>query len=75
MIDFSNLLAGLDRASEQLNRISSRVARAGDFQSTDVVDLSAEAVALLEAQTSYKANIKMTKAADEITKSLLDLFG
>lgn len=39
----------------------------------DVVDLSAEAIALLEARTQFEANLKVAKAGDQMDQSLMAL--
>lgn len=69
-------LTGLGRAQERLQGIASRVARAGfpaDGAETDTVDLSGEAVALIETEIAAKANIRVLQTQDDITKSVLDL--
>lgn len=39
------------------------------------MDLSAAAVALIESSNNFEANIKMIKAVDEMTKTLIDSVG
>jgi len=73
MIDFSAPLAGLDRASGQLDRVAVAVSQAVDPQ--DSVDLSAEAVAMIQARNNFEINVKMLKVEDQIAKSTIELFG
>jgi len=73
MIDFSAPLAGLDRAETALNQVASQVAQAGDPAAN--VDLSAQAVALIQARTNFQVNIKMMQAADQMAKSLMNIVG
>ncbi len=41
----------------------------------DIVDLSADMVAILEAETSFKANLKVAASQQELDRYILDLFG
>ena len=63
---------GIHRAEALLNQTASRVAQAGD---SDVVSLSDEAVALIQAKIAVAANVKAFRAAADIQKSLIDLLG
>ena len=72
MIDFSIPLAGLDRASQALDKVASRVAQAGTTGG-DTVDLSAEMVGLMVARQNFESNLKVIQTADQMTKSLLNL--
>jgi flagellar basal body rod protein FlgG len=74
MVDFSNPLAALDRASSIVDKLASRVAQAGSAPG-DSVDLSAEAVTLIVARQSFESNIKVIQTADDMTQSLLNLLG
>jgi flagellar hook protein FlgE len=71
------VLQGLQQAEAQLETAAARIARAGatspDGSSLDVVDLSAEMLALMSAQASFSANLATIKAADQMLKSLVDL--
>ena len=67
-------LQGLQQAEVQLNAAASQLANAGDSQNganLDVVDLSAEMVALMSAQTL--SNITTLKTADQMQKALIDV--
>jgi len=73
MIDFSAPLAGLDRASTQLNRAASQIAQSVD--PTDSVDLSAAAVAMIKAKVSFEASVKALKVEQQVAQSTIDLIG
>ncbi|MGA2739669.1 MAG: flagellar basal body rod C-terminal domain-containing protein [Bryobacteraceae bacterium] len=66
---------GLQQAEEQVNRTASLLARSPYFtgQPQDEVSLSDAAVSMLQAQTSFNANLDSIKVADEMQKSALDL--
>jgi flagellar basal body rod protein FlgC len=70
-------LQGLQQADIQLNTAASAIANAGADSATnapvDVVDLSAEMVALMSAQNSFEANLATLKTADQMQKSLTDV--
>jgi len=74
MIDFSTPLAGLDRASAAVQKVTSRVAQTGQTGG-DTVDLSAEAVSLIVAKQNFESNVKVVQTFDQMSKSLLDLLG
>jgi len=70
-------LQGLQQADIQLNDAASAIATAGtnspDGATLDVVDLSAEMVALMSAQNLFDANLATLKTADQMQTSLLDV--
>jgi len=69
-------LQGLQQAEVQLNAAASNLANTGDSQNganLDVVDLSAEMVALMSAQTLFESNIATLKTADQMQKNLIDV--
>ena len=70
-------LQGLQQAEVQLNAAAARLANAGGTPSSganlDVVDLSAEMVALMSAQTMLSVNVATLKTADQMQKSLIDV--
>lgn len=70
-------LGGLRQAENQLNSTASVLARSPFFTGPpqDEVSLSDQAVSLLEAKTSFNANIDSIKVADEMQKSTLSLIG
>jgi hypothetical protein len=73
MIDFSVPVAGLAAAESSLNRTAASVARTGFPGGGDTVDLSSEAVALIEARNSFAANANVVRTEDQLTRSLLDI--
>ena len=60
------------RASDP-TKIATADASSPDGANLDVVDLSAEMVALMSAQSAFEVNLATLKTADEMQKSLLDL--
>lgn len=71
-------LAGLQQTDTQLqsaaSQVASFVASSSDGANQDTVDLSAAVVALQSAKNLYSANVGTLKVADDIQKSLLNLF-
>lgn len=67
----------LQQANVQLEAAAAGMAGAGedsaDGANADVVDLSADMVALMSAQHVFEANIATLKTADPIEKTLVDL--
>ena len=78
MMSFGTSLEGLSRAETQFNAAAQDIARfpvaASDGQ-LDTVDLSAAAVAMLQAKNNFDANTKAIKVGDEMYRSLLDAIG
>jgi flagellar hook protein FlgE len=72
-------LQGLQQAGSQLDAAAAGIASAGTGSSNagnvDVVDLSAEMVALTSAQTQYEANLATLKTADQVEQNLVNLTG
>lgn len=71
-------LAGLQRAEAKVESTSSRIAQfpfSINGSPEDVVDISAEAVALLSAEAEFAVNLKVAEAGNELEKSVIDLFG
>ena len=70
-------LQGLQQTDVQLESAAARIASAAttspDGANLDVVDLSAEMVALMSAQTLFDVNLTTLKTADQMQKSLIDL--
>jgi len=69
-------LQGLQQADAQLETAASRIASAGntspDGTPLDVVDLSAELVALMTAQNLFEANLATLKTDNQMHKALID---
>ena len=70
-------LQGLQQADVQLENAAARIASFGaasaEGTGLDVVDLSAEMVALISAKNQSSANLASLKTADEIQKNIVDL--
>ena len=75
MIDFSTPLAGMSAAEQTVNKVALQIANAGSGAGADAVDLSAEAVALLEAKNQFGANVNVVHAEDQVYQSLLKIVG
>jgi flagellar hook protein FlgE len=73
MIDFSTPLAGMDAAADNLNRVATHVANIGGSPAGDTVDLSADAVAMIEAKNDFAANVQVVHTADQMTRALLNI--
>jgi hypothetical protein len=73
MIDFSTPLAGMDAAAASLNRTAAKIANIGGNPAGDSVDLSADAVAMIEAKNNFAANVQVVHTADEMTRALLNI--
>ena len=58
---------GIERAEGQLNQAAQAIAT----PQGDSVDLSAQAVALIQAKNNFEANLKTLQISDEMTKTLL----
>jgi hypothetical protein len=66
---------GIHQAEARLEQTAARLAKQTDStgQGPDVVSLSDEIVALLEARNAVAANVSVLHAADDIQKTLLSL--
>ena len=77
MSSLPTALAGIDQARTRIEKVARAFATLPVSEATgdtsDSVDLSAEAISLLEAQTACEVNIKTAQAADAMTKQSLDL--
>jgi len=60
-------VTGMQRAEGQLNQAAQAIAT----PQGDSVDLSAQAVALIQAKNNFEANLKTLQISDEMTKTLL----
>ncbi len=65
-------LQGMQKAEGQLDKGANRIAKQGS-EGGDVVDLSAEMVALMSARNNFAANVKAAKTGDEMQQSLLNI--
>jgi hypothetical protein len=77
MVGLTHALEGMARSEGQFNGVADKIARLplSQFGQGDQVDLSAEAVALLQAKNSFEANTKVVKVADQMQQTLLDMTG
>jgi Flagellar basal body rod FlgEFG protein C-terminal len=70
-------LQGLQQADVQLNTAAAGLASAGtsspDGANLDVVDLSAEIVALMSAQNAFQVNLATLNTANQTEQSLINL--
>ena len=70
-------LQGLQQAEVQAETAAAAIAGAGaasaNGSNPDVVDLSAEMLALISAQASLAANVATLKTVDQMQKTLLDV--
>jgi len=62
-------LSGLNQSSAKIDSVARRVAAGPE----DTVDLSSEAVALIQAKSDFAANIKLLKVADDLNNLALKL--
>lgn len=74
---FVHRSSGLQHADVQQNTAAAKIASAGatspNGANLDVVDISAEMVALMSAQSAFEVNLATRKTVDEMQKNLLDL--
>ena len=66
------------RAEERIQRVAERLSRlplSSDEAPRDVVDLSAEVVALLDAKNAHAANAKVAETAVALDQKILDILG
>ena len=72
-------LQGLQQADVQLEAAAARIASVGanstDGANIDVVDLSAEMIAIISARNMFDVNLVTLKAVDQMQKSVIDLKG
>ena len=77
MVGLTSALEGISRSEAQFNRAADRIPHLPPAQPAqgDQVDLSAEAVALIQSKNSFEANTNVLKVADELDRTLLNLLG
>jgi len=69
-------LQGMEQAQVHLENASTRLAGAGASPggaNLDIVDLSAEMVALMSAKTDFSINLTVLKTVNQIQKDAIDL--
>lgn len=79
-IGMTSSLQGIQRAEAQFNQAAQNIAQGPASSSTstpqgDTVDLSAQAVALIQAKNSFEANTAALKVGNDMTQSLFKLVG
>lgn len=68
-------LTGMQNAQSALDRAATRIARVTEpTQPPDIVDLSAEMVAMMQARTDFAANANVARGYDDLTGTLLNMF-
>jgi flagellar hook protein FlgE len=73
-IGMTSSLQGMQRAETQLNQVAQSIAQGPSTSAGpegDMVDLSAQAVAMIQAKNSFEANTTALKIGDEMTQALL----
>jgi flagellar hook protein FlgE len=74
-IGMTSSLQGMQRAESQLNQVAQNIAQAPSSSSAgpegDTVDLSTQAVAMIQAKNSFEANTAAFKVGDQMTQTLL----
>lgn len=72
-------LQGMQNAEDQLNQAAQNIAQWPSSPTSqtpqDTVDLSQQAVALIQSKNSFEANTAAFKVGDEMTQSLLNVVG
>ncbi len=73
----TSALTALAEARKQLSSAAEGVERAARpaSEAVDSLDLSTEAVRLLQAKTSFRVALQLAETADEIDRHALDLLG
>ena len=64
-------LQGMQQAENQLNQVAQTISQAGP--QGDTVDLSAQAVAMIQAKNSFEANTAALKVGEEMMQALFKL--
>jgi flagellar hook protein FlgE len=65
-------VGGIEQSLSKLNGVAGRISPGN---AEDAVDLSSEAVSLIQAKDSFASNVAVLKVADQMEKSLFDLVG
>lgn len=78
-IGMSTSVQEMQSSMAQFDQVASKIAQAPASVTAgpqeDTVDLSAQAVALIQAKNSFEANTKAFKVGDEMTQYLLNAIG
>lgn len=78
MADFIVALKGISNGMKLAEATATRIAKAPVAPSqtstpTDVVDLSAEMIALMQAKDTVAANVQVAKTFDDLNQAIVDL--
>jgi len=67
-------IQGMQTAENQFNQAANNIAQSASAPTPqgDTVDLSAQAVALIQAKNSFEANTAALKVSDQMTQTLLN---
>lgn len=70
-------LQGIQNSESQFNKAAANIAEwpSSNAAAVDQVDLSAQAVALIQSKNSFEANVQALKVGDEMTQTLLKSIG
>lgn len=77
-IGMTQSVQGMQNSLTQFNQVAAKIAQeptSGTAPEEDTVDLSAQAVALIQAKNSFEANTKAFKADDQMTQYLFNALG
>lgn len=77
-IGMTQSLQGLQNSEAQFNQAAQNIAEWPQSSSApkgDYIDLSQQAVALIQSKNSFEANIAALKVGDEMTETLLKSIG
>lgn len=78
-IGMTQSVQGMQSSLAQFNQVAANIAQGPSSgtgaQQEDTVDLSAQAVALIQAKNSFEANTKAFKTGDEMTQYLFNAIG
>ncbi len=62
-------LSGMSAAQDRFERVARRTAQPAE----DSVDLSAEAVQMMESRNAFQANASVARAGDDMERTALDI--
>jgi flagellar hook protein FlgE len=73
----TSALQGLQRSETQLNQVATNIAQQpfAPGSQGDLVDLSSQAIALIQSKNSFEANIQALKVDDQMQQTLLNVVG
>lgn len=78
-IGMNQSIQGMQSSLAQFDQVATKIAQSPASVTSapqeDTVDLSAQAVALIQAKNSFEANTKAFKVGDEMTQYLLNAIG